>query len=415
MKTSKISVVQSKAFMATFEVPPTSSGPLDGLCFAVKDLIDVAGWKTGCGNPTWRDSHPPAVVHALCVEQLLQAGARCVGKTVSDELAFSLLGQNHFYGTPLNPQAPDRLPGGSSSGSASAVACGLVDFALGTDTGGSVRVPASNCGILGLRPSHGLLSVAGVNPFAPTFDTVGLLAQSVEVLTRAATVLLACAPTSTQQPGTIYVLRDAFALADPEVQQALTEPVRMLRDHFGERVREASLRDVDGIETEANFPTWCDMYCVLQWAEIRSCLGAWITDAKPEFGPAIAASFDLTNQLDRRRIAEAVERRERYCRRLRSFLGPQDLLCMPTTPTLAPHQGDVILRTSSSGYYPRALALTSVAGIGRLPQVSLPLAHSAGVPVGLSLLAGYGQDGFLLEVVKSLPWDQSGNTQDLPA
>ena len=159
MKCSSISVAQSSAFLTAFELPPTGSGMLDGLCFAVKDVIDVAGWKTGCGNPTWRDSHPSAVANAVCVEQLLRAGARCVGKTISDELAFSLLGQNHFYGTPLNPQAADRVPGGSSSGSASAVACGLVDFALGTDTGGSTRVPASNCGIWGFRPSHGFISL----------------------------------------------------------------------------------------------------------------------------------------------------------------------------------------------------------------------------------------------------------------
>src|SRR5262245_46653742 len=114
MKASTITASQSNAFVATFETPPTGSGPLDGLCFAVKDMIDVMGWKTGCGNPSWRDSHPPAVAHALCVEQLLHAGARCVGKTVTDEMAFGLLGQNHFWGTPLNPQVPERVPGGSS-------------------------------------------------------------------------------------------------------------------------------------------------------------------------------------------------------------------------------------------------------------------------------------------------------------
>jgi amidase len=398
-----ITVAESQAFVETFELDPTGSGPLEGSRFAVKDLIDIAGHKTGCGNPSWRETHPVATVNAVCVEQLLGAGGRCMGKTVTDELAFSLIGENHFYGTPLNPKARDRVPGGSSSGSASAVACGLADFALGTDTGGSVRVPASNCGLWGLRPSHGFISVAGVNPLAPTFDTVGILARSVEVLTRVATVLLACAPASAKQPGAIYLIREAFALAEAEVQQALTEPVRMLRDRFGARIREVSLRDVASDETAANLPTWCDTYCVLQWAEIKSCLGAWITDAKPAFGPTVAASFDLTNQLDRRRIVKAVERRERYCRCLHSFLGPHDLLCIPTTPALAPRKGEVLPRTSSgSSYYPRALALTSVAGIGRLPQVSLPLAECAGVPVGVSLLAAYGQDAFLLGIAQTV-------------
>jgi len=112
MNSSAITVAQSNAFVTTFDLSPADSGSLDGLRFAVKDTIDVASFKTGCGNPTWRDSHPAAVVHAVCVEQLLLAGARCIGKTISDELAFSLLGENHFYGTPLNAHAPDRVPGG---------------------------------------------------------------------------------------------------------------------------------------------------------------------------------------------------------------------------------------------------------------------------------------------------------------
>src|ERR671916_885518 len=207
-------VEEGRAFVQKVEVNPTGSGPLDGLSFAVKDLIDIGGYKTGCGNPSWGNTPPPASVNAVCIEQLLDAGARCVGKTVTDELAFSLLGENHFYGTPLNPRAPDRVPGGSSSGSASAVAQGLADFALGTDTGGSVRVPASNCGVWGLRPSHGFVSVAGVNPFAPTFDTVGILASSAEVLVRAASVLLAYGDSAVEEPGTIHLLKEGFSVAD---------------------------------------------------------------------------------------------------------------------------------------------------------------------------------------------------------
>jgi amidase len=343
----------------------------------------------------------------VCVEQLLRAGARCVGKTISDELAFSLLGQNHFYGTPLNPQAPDRVPGGSSSGSASAVACGLVDFALGTDTGGSTRVPASNCGIWGFRPSHGFISLAGVNPLAPSFDTVGILAQNADVLARVGLVLLACAPAPASSLCKVHLIHEGFALADTDVQQAMLEPVRRLRDFFGERVQELSLRDLAADKSARSFATWSDTFCVIQWAEIKSCLGAWIADAKPELGPDVAASFELTNQLDRRRVAEALKRREQYFRSLHDFLGPHDLLCIPTTPTLSPRKGDAPARSSSgSGYYPRTSELTSVGGIGRLPQVSLPVAHAGGVPVGLSLLARHGQDALLLELMKSLDQQQ---------
>ena len=403
MNSSPITVAESNAFVTTFDLSPTGSAPLDGLRFAVKDTIDVAGFKTGCGNPTWRDSHSGAVVNAVCVEQLLLAGARCIGKTICDELAFSLLGENHFYGTPLNAHAPDRVPGGSSSGSASAVACGLVDFALGTDTGGSTRVPASNCGIWGFRPSHDFISVAGVNPLAPSFDTVGVLAQSAEVLAKVGLVLLAAPPLSPSKPTAIHLIREAFALADVDVQEALSEPLRRLREIFGGAVRELSLRELVGEDAGHGFATWAEAFCVIQWAEIESCLGAWIANARPEFGPEIAASFQLMNQLDRRCVAEAVRRRKQYCRSLYEFLGPDDLLCIPTTPALAPHKGDPPRRSSSgSGYYPRTLSLTSVAGMGRLPQVSLPFSHIAEVPVGLSLLGRHGQDALLLETAKSL-------------
>lgn len=403
MNSSTITVAQSNAFVTTFDLPPTNSGPLNGLRFAVKDTIDVAGFKTGCGNPTWRDSHPAAVVHAVCVEQLLLAGARCVGKTICDELAFSLLGENHFYGTPLNAHAPDRVPGGSSSGSASAVACGLVDFALATDTGGSTRVPASNCGIWGYRPSHDFISVAGVNPLAPSFDTVGILAPNADVLLKVASVLLAGTRVSANKLTTIHLIREAFAVADADVQDALTEPLRRLREIFGGAVRETSLRELVGDDVGHSFATWVDTFCVIQWAEIESCLAAWIANARPEFGPAIAASFQLMKQLERRRIAEAMQHREYYFRSLNEFLGPADLLCIPTTPALAPRKGDAPTRSSSgSGYYPRTLSLTSIAGMGRLPQVSLPIADASGVPVGLSLLARHGEDSFLLQVAKIL-------------
>jgi amidase len=403
MNSSAITVAQSNAFVTTFDLSPADSGPLDGLRFGVKDTIDVAGFKTGCGNPTWRDSHPAAVVHAVCVEQLLLAGARCIGKTISDELAFSLLGENHFYGTPLNAHAPDRVPGGSSSGSASAVACGLVDFALGTDTGGSIRVPASNCGIWGFRPSHGFISVAGVNPLAPSFDTVGILAPNADVLAKVALVLLAAAPVAPNKPATIHLIRDGFALADANVQESLSEPLQRLREIVGGAVRESSLQELVADDAGHSFATWVDSFCVIQWAEIESCLGAWIANASPEFGPQIAASFQLMKQLDRRRVAEALQRREQYFQSLHEFLGPNDLLCIPTTPALAPRKGDPPRRSSSgTGYYPRTLSLTSLAGMGRLPQVSLPIADVAGIPVGLSLLARHGQDSFLLQVAKNV-------------
>jgi amidase len=166
-------------------------------------------------------------------------------------------------------------------------------------------------------------------------------------------------------------------------------------------VRETSLRDL--VADDKDFAHWAETFCVIQWAEINSCFGAWIADAKPEFGPGIAASFELTRQLDRWRVPDAWQQREQYFRRLHEVLEPNDLLCIPTTPAFALRKGNPPVRTSrGSGYYPRTLALTSLAGIGRLPQLSLPLADIDGIPVGLSLLARHGQDDFLLEVAKAI-------------
>ncbi len=154
-------------------LPGRPGGPLAGLTFAAKDLFDVQGFVTGCGNPDWAATHPVAERSAAAVEALLDAGAALVGKTITDEISLGLLGVNRFYGTPLNPRAPDRVPGGSSSGSASAVAGGACDIALGTDSGGSVRVPASFCGLFGLRPTLGRIDARGMMVQSPTFDTVG--------------------------------------------------------------------------------------------------------------------------------------------------------------------------------------------------------------------------------------------------
>jgi amidase len=411
-----ITAEKSGAFIETFSLPPTGTGPLLGLRFAVKDLIDVAGHRTGCGNPTWLETHPPAAVSAVCVEQLLAAGATCIGKTITDEVAFSLLGENHFYGTPLNPAAPERVPGGSSSGSASAVACGLADFALGTDTGGSVRVPASNCGIWGLRPTHGRVSVAGVMPFSPTLDTVGVLARDIDILLQATAVALggwgragtdakrwSCEPSGKfdATPRTIHLVTEAFGLADAEVRTAFDPTIDCIKHLYGDNARYTSLSDFCDAPEAGDLSTWLNTYRMLQGTEAWSNLCAWVEHAKPAFGPATAAGFQFINSLDRTRIGEAVARREYYCRQLSRALGPHDLLCFPTAPTVAPRKG-ARCYDRGSDYYQRTLSLTSIAGVGRLPQVSMPLGKTADAPIGLSLVGAPGEDLFVLHVAKRI-------------
>jgi amidase len=396
----KYDIARSGAFVEKFVIEPKLSGPLDGLDFAVKDLIDLAGRKTSCGNPDWRDSHPPAAANAVCVDQLLFSGARCLGKTVTDELAFALNGENHFYGTPPNPNAPGRVPGGSSSGSASATASGEVDFALGTDTGGSVRVPAANCGVYGMRPTHGSISVAGVNPLAPGFDTVGVFARDCDVLCKVASVLQGCDIPCPVEVGTVHFLQEAFAGSDPDVSRALAAPVQLVKNRLSGRIRGTSLNDIDDVSAGQGLAVWHHTYSHVQWAEIWSCLGSWVADRNPEFGPRIRVSFELVKNYDRKALLQAVRERERLYRRLKRFLDENDLICIPTTPTTAPLKGSLGIDRTVGDYYPRTLSYTAIAGIGRLPQISLPLGEADGVPVGLSLIGAQGSDAFLLAAAR---------------
>src|SRR3989442_143192 len=212
-------------------------GPLTGLTFAAKDLFDVAGHPTGGGNPDWARQHPVPTRHAWAVQRLLDAGATLIGKTVTDEVSLGILGENPFDGTPLNPKAPDRVPGGSSSGSASAVAQGLCDVALGTDTGGSVRVPASFCGLYGIRPTHGRLDLTGMMAQAPSSDTTGWFARDAKTFARVSEVMLG-EPIPTSLPTRLVVAVDPFALPDSAAAPAPPKglplaPLEPLRARIG--------------------------------------------------------------------------------------------------------------------------------------------------------------------------------------
>jgi len=298
---------------ADLEVAGSKSGVLSGLTFAVKDMYDVRGQKIGFGNPTWRETHAAATEHSVSVQALLDAGASLKGRTHMDELAYSLNGENMHYGTPTNPACPDRIPGGSSSGSAVATADGDVDFALGSDTGGSVRVPASYCGVLGIRPSHGRASLDGACPLAPSFDTCGWFARDPETLGKVGRVLLqGTRPTSQFKFGRLLVGEDAFSLADKETAMSLFQRVKphkeALESAFG-NMQEVSILGgaVEGIST---FQDWFHTFRIVQGAEAWKALGGWISEAKPQFGPGIKERFQAASKLQPGQVEEMEGKRE---------------------------------------------------------------------------------------------------------
>ncbi len=374
------------------ELEPTGTGPLDGLTFAAKDVFDVAGQRTGFGNPTWLDTHSPAGRTASAVARLLGAGARLIGKTVSDELTYSLTGENVHYGTPRNPACPDRVPGGSSSGSASAVAGEACDLALGTDCAGSVRLPASYCGILGMRPTHGRIALDGVCPFAPSFDTVGWFARDADVLERAGLILLGGEDLA-GEPERLLLARDAFELVGPDVTEALAPAVERAAAVVG--TREDVVVSADGLTG------WMECFRVIQGAEIWQSLGAWVEEAKPELGPGIRERVELASQIRQEDAAAARGERTRIVGALDRLLPPGAVLCLPTAPGIAPLRGTKGEEVEVARRF-QAISLLCIANHGGLPQISLPLATLDGCPLGLSIVGPRDSDRALLRLAKRL-------------
>lgn len=383
------------AFITHDEVslPGAAAGPLAGLAFAAKDIYDVAGHTTGCGSPDWLRTHAPAATTAPAVQALLDAGAALAGKTLTDEMAFSLAGENAHYGTPVNVNAPGRVAGGSSSGSAAAVAGGLVDFALGSDTGGSVRVPASFCGLYGLRPSHGRVSLEGVNPLAPSFDTVGWFAREPATLGRAGAVLLGggAAPA----PRRLLVAGDAFALADEAVGAALRSAVERLAALLGPAA-EVGVSG-DGLGTLRD---WMGHFRTLQLAEVWRCHGAWVTAAKPRSVPGVRERFAMAAEVGPDAVAAAAAARERITDHMAALLAGGAVLALPSAYGIAPRRGASAAELED--FRGRTLSLTCIAGLARLPQVSLPVAKVDGCPVGLGLIAAAGRDETLIDIATRL-------------
>lgn len=300
--------------------------PLASARFVVKQNIDVDGVVSSNGHPTWAATHGPAPIAAPAVDRLLAAGAHLVGKAHMDEMAYSLLGANAHYGAPLNPAAPDRHPGGSSSGSAVAVAAGLADFALGTDTAGSCRAPASFCGVYGFRPSHGAVSSNGVIPLAQSLDTIGWFARDVDMLARVGAVLLPedlCDGPFER----VVALEEAFAQSDAETNEAARP------------AREALARMYSVGEARLGEDFWSQsLHCFrnLQAFEAWSAQGAWIERAAPRFGPGVAERFALAAKVTASEKAEADAFRRAARMRVDEILPPNAVLVVPTTPFVSP-------------------------------------------------------------------------------
>jgi len=366
-------------------VDPNSAGNLSSLTFAVKELFDVREFVTGAGNPHWKNTHPAAQATAPSVEMLLDEGATMMGKTISDEMAFSLDGENVHYGTSLNSKCPDRIPGGSSSGSAAAVAGGLVDFALGTDTAGSIRIPASYCGIYGFRPTHGAVSLEGIHPMAPSFDVAGWFARTPDVLAKVGGVLL-----GTEIPefkaNRFVIARDLFDTKDHRVASKY--------EAFIQRLSRFPVEIIDTELGKPDFSTWIEVLRNIQWWELNQAHGVWIFQNLDKFGEEIRGRLEKISSVTRNDMEEKRLVRKQLISQIENIVSPGTIIIFPTAPGVAPLKGRPIDEARASRI--NTMRHTCIATVAGLPQVSMPLIEKDGCPIGISFLGARGQDGQLL-------------------
>jgi amidase len=361
-------------------VPNAESGALAGLTLAVKDIFDVAGYKTGGGNPQKAADAPTRTAPA--VQMLLDAGARFVGKTQTDELAFSLVGQNAHFPQPVNPAAPDRVTGGSSSGSAAAVAGRLADIATGSDTGGSIRAPASFCGLIGLRTTHGRIPLDGTMPLVPSMDTFGWFAKDIATYEAVARVLLGNDDDETvlNRPLSLGVL-DAQIAGPAETAEYESSRAKVARI-VGEPQRSARLTHaIDDLY-------WC--FRKLQGFEAWAAHGAWISQKDRGLGPGVKERFEFGSTVTRETAAAEAKRRADFRAELSLILGDGGFLVLPTVPGPAPLRS--LSFNATQAYRERALHLLCLSGLSGFPQITLPLGSVDKAPFGISLLGPPNSD-----------------------
>lgn len=375
-------------------------GPGDGVRLAVKDLIDVAGMITTGGCRGVAEVATPAAADAPCVARMRACGARVVGKTALNELAAGADGANAWYGTPVNPLDRRLVPGGSSSGSAVAVATGEADVALGTDTGGSVRVPAACCGVAGLKTTFGRLPVEGVLALAPSLDTVGVLAPDVGGLARALAMLEPGLRVPQATPGRVARLR---GLAEAP---AVTVAVDAALDAAGLVGVDVEL---EGWRAAADA---CRQVILAEAAEVHAAL---LRERPDGVSAPVRAAFAAGAALTGAERVELARRRARWVAEVTGLLDTHGVLVLPTLLRGVPPLGPPVTPGSP------LVAATAPVNLAGLPALSLPVGGPAGVspasrvPVSVQLVGPAGTEGALLALGALLEVAAGGGGGGRPA
>ncbi|KAM7279216.1 hypothetical protein ACFE04_006350 [Oxalis oulophora] len=396
--------------------PPIAPHPLTDLSFAVSDLFDIQGHVTGFGHPEWEKTHEPASTTATVVSTLVQGGATCLGKTVIDELAYSIHGENKHYGTPTNPAAHARLPGGSCSGAAVAVAADLVHFSLGVDTVGGVTVPAAFCGIIGFRPSHGAVSHAGILPVSESLDTVGWFAKDPSVLRRVSHVLLQLPFGAQRNPKQITIADDGLQLLKIPIDRVAQVVIKSTEKTYGRQVlKQENLgqyfdskvptlkvflgQKSNGGTKFSSITLLAQVMQLLQKHEFRRNHEEWIQMSKPTLDPALTGLIHETQVSESEiEICKTIKAEMRAA--VNSLLKDDGILVIPTIAYSPPKLG--AKEIFSEDYKNRTFGLLSIASLSGCCQVSIPIGYHDKCPVSVSLIARHGGDRLLLDTVQTM-------------
>ncbi len=370
-----------------------ASGPLSNLTFVAKDLFDVVGHRTSNGSPKFHHHAKPSLTNALVISKLIAAGATLTAMTICDEFFYSLTGVNAHYGTPINLRAPGRLPGGSSSGSAAALTAGMSDFAVGSDTGGSIRIPASFCGLWGIRPTLGRVSLDGARSMAPSFDTVGWFTNDAELLSSVGRVVLE-GSLDRSAIERFVIADDILARTDDPITSAFSAWVKAAAPDAVENVTIAS----DGLDS------WRNIFRIIQAGEVKTTNLPWVRKYRANLGQGIEERFLFAEQITEEELNNARQEKEKIIKKIDAVIVPGTVLVIPTAPCIAPKRDAD--GTSLESFRSNTMALTCIAGLAGLPQVSMPLLTVDNCPAGISLVGSRGSD----EVLLALASDLAANT-----
>lgn len=409
------------AFVQRFQIlpfpqppPPAAKQTLAGLTFAINDIFELEDYVTGFGNPDWARTHVAAEKTAVTVTALLKNGAVCVGQTVMGELGFGVSGENMHYGTPINPEMPAHVPGGSSSGSAVAVAAGLVDFALGTDTIGCIRIPAAFCGLLSYRPSHGAVSTIGVLPNSQSLDTVGWLARDPSILLRVGHTLLKLNTVEPRRARRLIFADDLFQLSKVPKQKAevvINKAIENLSGYqpqqhinFGQHISlnvpslkgflDQSTNMQNGI---SNLKALSSAMVSLQRHEFKTNHEDWVKSVEPKLALDVSDNLLTAINTTHENIKALYDIRKELRACMQILLKDDGILVIPTVADPPSKLNSKKRDTVES--HNRALILSSIASMSGCCQVTIPLGKNDGCPISVSFITFHGGDKFLLDTV----------------